>query len=46
SLMVQWVKLHAPNAGSPGLIPGWGTRSYMPQPKSSHTSAKKSACHN
>ena len=21
--MVQWVRLHAPTAGGPGLIPGW-----------------------
>ena len=27
--MVQWVRLHAPNAGGPGSIPGWGTRSPM-----------------
>ena len=27
--MIQW--LHAPNAGGPGLIPGQGTRSHMPQ---------------
>ena len=26
SLVVQWVRLHAPNAGGPGLIPGRGTR--------------------
>ena len=31
SLAVQWLRLHAPNAGSPGSIPGQGTRSYMPQ---------------
>ena len=29
SLVVQWVRLHAPNAGGPGSIPGWGTRSHM-----------------
>ena len=29
--MVQWLRLHAPNAGGPGLIPGQGTRSHMPQ---------------
>ena len=27
SLVVQWLRLHAPNSGGPGLIPGWGTRS-------------------
>ena len=26
SLAVQWLRLHAPNAGGPGLIPGWGTK--------------------
>ncbi|TEA23326.1 hypothetical protein DBR06_SOUSAS10410006, partial [Sousa chinensis] len=31
SLVVQWLRLHAPNAGGPGLIPGQGTRSHMPQ---------------
>ncbi|TEA25207.1 hypothetical protein DBR06_SOUSAS1010093, partial [Sousa chinensis] len=29
SLVVQWVRLHALNAGDPGSIPGWGTRSHM-----------------
>ena len=33
SLVVQWLRLHAPNAGDPGLIPGQGTRSHMPQLK-------------
>ena len=27
--MTQWLRLPAPNAGSLGLIPGQGTRSYM-----------------
>ena len=31
SLVVQWLRLHAPNAGSPGLSPGLGTRFHMPQ---------------
>ena len=26
SLAVQWLRLHASNAGVQGLIPGWGTR--------------------
>ena len=26
SLMVQWLRLHAPNAGGIGLIPGQGTK--------------------
>ena len=24
--MVQWLRLHSPNAGGTGLIPGWGTK--------------------
>ena len=24
--MVQWLRLHASNAGAPGSIPGWGTK--------------------
>ena len=31
SLVVQWLRLHAPNARSLGSIPGQGTRSHMPQ---------------
>ncbi|TEA40834.1 hypothetical protein DBR06_SOUSAS19710043, partial [Sousa chinensis] len=31
SLVVQWLRLHAPNAGGLGSIPGQGTRSPMPQ---------------
>ena len=31
SLVVQWLRLRAPNAGGPGSIPGQGTRSHMPQ---------------
>ncbi|TEA34995.1 hypothetical protein DBR06_SOUSAS9710069, partial [Sousa chinensis] len=31
SLVVQWLRLHAPNAGGPGLISGQGTRSHMLQ---------------
>ena len=26
--MVQWLRLHAPNTGGPGSIPGQGTRSH------------------
>ena len=29
SLVVQWLRLHAPNAGGLGLIPGQGTTSCM-----------------
>ncbi|TEA30852.1 hypothetical protein DBR06_SOUSAS15510019, partial [Sousa chinensis] len=31
SLVVQWFRLWAPNAGDPGSHPGQGTRSHMPQ---------------
>ena len=31
SLMVQWLRLHAPNARDPGSFPGQGTRSHMLQ---------------
>ena len=37
--MVQWLRLHAPNAGGLSLIPGQGNRSHMPQ-------LKDAACHN
>ena len=39
SLVVQWLRLRAPNAGGLGSIPGQGTRSRMPQ-------LKDLACHN
>ena len=29
SLMVQWLRLSAPNAEGLGSIPGWGTRSHV-----------------
>ena len=29
--VVQWLRLHAPNAESPGSIPGQGTRSHIMQ---------------
>ena len=31
SLVVQWLRLQAPNAGGQGSIPGQGTRSHMLQ---------------
>ena len=31
SLVVQWLKRHAPNAGHLGSIPGQGTRLHTPQ---------------
>ena len=33
SLVVWWLRRHAPNAGGLGSILGWGTRSHMPQLK-------------
>ena len=30
-LLVQWLRLQAPNAGGLGSIPSQGTRSHMPQ---------------
>ena len=30
SLVVQWLRLHTPNAGGPGSITGQGTTSCMP----------------
>ena len=39
--MVQWVRLHAPNAGGPGSIPHQGTRSHMhAATKSPHAATK------
>ena len=32
SLVVQWLRLHAPNAGDPGSIPCQGTRSLHATP--------------
>ena len=31
SLVVRWLRLHTPNAGGLGSIPGQGTRSHRPQ---------------
>ena len=41
--MIQWLRLRAPNAGGPGLIPGQGTRSHLPQlrPCSQESAAAK-----
>ncbi|TEA39746.1 hypothetical protein DBR06_SOUSAS31510016, partial [Sousa chinensis] len=47
SLVVQWLRLCAPNAGGPGLIPGQGTRSHMhATTKSSHATVKELTCCN
>ncbi|TEA32663.1 hypothetical protein DBR06_SOUSAS32010022, partial [Sousa chinensis] len=53
SLVVQCLRLHAPNAGGLGSIPGQGTRSHIPQLRvhmpqlgSRRTAAKDPACRN
>ena len=33
SLVAQWLRLQAPNAGGSGSIPGQGTRYHIPQLK-------------
>ena len=40
SLVVRWLRLHAPNEGSPGTIPGQDSRAHMPQTKSLHAVTK------
>ena len=40
SLVVQWLRLGAPNAGGLGLIPSQGTRSHMQQLKIPCAAAK------
>ena len=42
SLVVQWVRLCAPNAGAPGSIPGQGTRFCMHATTKSSRAATKS----
>ena len=37
--VVQWLRLHASNAGGPDLIPGQGTKSRTPQRRSKIPSA-------
>ena len=39
-LVVQWLRLHAPNAGGPVSIPGQGTGSHMLQIKVLHATTK------
>ena len=47
SLVAQWLKLRAPNTGSPGSIPGQETRSHMhAATKSLHATAKEPTCRN
>ena len=38
--MVQWLRLHIPNAEGPGLIPGQATRPHMPQLRVLHAVTK------
>ena len=53
SLVVQWLRLQVLNAEGPGLTPGRGTRSHMPQLKvlmlqltNLHAATKDPLCHN
>ena len=47
SLVVQWVRLHAPNGGGPGLIPAQGARSHLhATTKSPHATTKDPTCCN
>ena len=49
SLVAQWLRLQAPNAGGPGSTPGQRTRSHMhAATKSSHSHAtnKEPVSHN
>ena len=47
SLIIQWVRLHAPNAGGPASIPDQGTRSRMhASTKSLKATTKDPACQN
>ena len=41
SLVVEQLRLHAPNTGGLYSIPGWGTRSHRPQLTSSTAKKKK-----
>ena len=38
--MVQWLRLHSPNAGDPGSTTGQVTRSHMPQLRILHVATK------
>ena len=47
SLLVQWLRLHAPSAGVPGLILGWGIKiPHEATQESSNTGTKDPTCHN
>ena len=43
--MVQWIRLQAPITGGPRSIPGWGTRSQMPQQIICRLQGKDPTCH-
>ena len=45
SVVVQWLRLCAPNAKGPGSIPGQGTRFHMPQMESLHGATEGRTCH-
>ena len=42
SLVVEWVRRHAPNAGGPGSIPAWGTIAHTHVATKSQHAATKS----
>ena len=44
SLVVQWLRPQAPNAGGPTLIPGQGTRPHMPHLRILHATTKNLTC--
>ena len=46
TLVVQRLRLHPPNTGGLGLVPGQGTRSHMPQLKDPSCLKEDPACHN
>ena len=45
-LVVQWLRLHASNAGGPGSIPGQGTKPDMPHLRVCMLQAEDLACGN
>ena len=44
SLVIQWLRLHVPNAEGPGLSPGQGTRSHMLQLRPSTARERELSC--
>ena len=46
ALVVQWLRLHAPNAGGMGSIPCQGIGSHMPQLKDPEYCNKDLVCPN